>query len=127
MKTFITSLIFLFTTVQSFSQDLDNADFGSAEERVAFNKQNNIPKYEGVLIEYEYRLVDLSERSVEEWMNFCKSYFSGLIGVEVYAVNNVNYFSVLTEGARLNHEASYSIPVDLGYKVEFTRRKYHLK
>jgi hypothetical protein len=111
----------------SYSQVIDNQDFGSAEERIVFNKQNNLDKYEGILVEYEYRLVDLEQRSENEWLNVCEMYFDNLLGIELYSVNGVQYFSALTKGSSKNHESSYTIPVDLGYKIEFSRRRYHLK
>lgn len=117
----------IFITSSAFSQQIDNQDFGSPEERIVYNKQNNIPHYDGILVEYEYRITTESENSDQEWLDLCGTYFEGLIGVDVYAVNNMIYFSALTEGSSLNNQSSYSIPVDLGYQIEFVRRRYHLK
>jgi hypothetical protein len=127
MKNVILFTAFFWQSLIGFGQQIDNANFGSVEERIVYNKTHRLEKYEGVLIEYEYRLVELEVKTKEEWFLLCKSYFINLQGLEVYVVNGVNYFSALTLGSRENHEQSYSLPVDLGYKIEFSGRKYHLK
>ena len=127
MKKIILAPIFFGLSIFGYGQDVDNSSFVSAEERIVYNKTNHLGKYEGVLVEYEYRLVNAPVQSKEEWRLVCDSYFINIEGVEVYQINRVNYFSVLTMGSRKNHESSYSLPVDLGYKIEFSRRKYHLK
>ena len=123
------ALIFLFLGISflSVAQLADNSSFSSAEERIVYNKENQLDKYEGILVEYEYKLVLIVEKSKEEWFLLCKKYFEGLIGVDVFESEGCNYFSVLTEGSRINHDSSFSLPVDLGYKIEFSKRRYHLK
>ena len=50
IKYFYLTILFVFSLSIAWSQNSENLDFSSPEERILFNKKNGFEKYSGVLI-----------------------------------------------------------------------------
>lgn len=122
-------ILTLFLIVLTFSclNAQQNIEFQSAEERIVYNVQNNLNKYEGVVIEYIYQVLDSVMPNESELQYLANKYFTGALGSEIYTADGISYISFLTEGKRSNHQGSFLLRDELFKRFSFSDRKYHLK
>lgn len=119
--------LFLFVGALSNLNAQQNVDFQSAEERIVYNKVNNLNKYEGVAVEYTYQVLDGVKPDESEIHELANSYFTEILDIDVYTIDGAVYISFLTEGKHSNHEGSFQLRDELFKKFEFSKRNYHLK
>lgn len=124
MKYLILSIFFSLSFL-TFSQN--NNEFTSAEERIVYNKKNNLNKYTGIDISYTYELNLNSEVPAESLKKIGHHFFKNIIDVQFFEENNKKYVAYLTEGSLGNNEISREIPAQLNNEFIFAKRTYHLK
>jgi vancomycin permeability regulator SanA len=100
--------------------------FGSAEERIVYNKRLGLPKYEGVNIEYSYA-IRFPQTTTEADIQKIKAYFNSVIKSRIEIENNKTYLFLLTEGDRNNHEKYNEALIQNPQLIEKGKRKYILK
>ncbi len=125
MKYIALILFILFVKSQIFAQNLN--EITSAEERIVYNKNHNLNKYDGILIAYSYKIILKELYEDKDLIERAKPLFSGTIKAEIFEQDGVRYLSILTEGSRENHAASVKLG-DLEFKtLEFYKRNYYIK
>lgn len=109
--------------VYSYSQNLS---FESAEELIVYNKSNNIPKYKGINIEYNYKVFLKDDVPEDSYSKLANHFFSHVLATQVYDIDGQKYFSILTKGSQENNNVSREVPKELNNQLVFNKRKYHL-
>jgi hypothetical protein len=124
MKILILSIFLTFSLI-SLAQNDDY--FGSAEEKIVYNKNNGLNKYAGINISYTYELHLKSEIPKESLEKIGNHFFNHLVDIQIFESDNKKYISYLTEGSQRNNNISREIPAKLNSEFIFSKRTYHLK
>lgn len=109
----------------SFSQ-VDNNQFNSAEERIVYNKANQLDRYEGVLIEYVFEIESDANLLESELTAHASTLFSKYINSLLYTLEHTSYFAVITEGDLENHSLVQDLERAFDFELSSTERRYHL-
>ena len=126
MKYAFLLLFILFVNALTLAQS-SIPSFNSAEERIVYNKNHNLDKYDGVLVEYAYEIICENVCSDVDLIGLASSFFEATVEIEIYEQDGDRFLSILTEGSVENHAASFDLR-DLEFKkFEFYKRTYHLK
>lgn len=81
--------------------------FQAAEERIAYNKSNNLPRYQGVWIEYLYELTPPPGQDLawaEQFKAEIAGHFSGVLSAVCEESAPALFLRIRTEGQLSNHE-----------------------
>lgn len=100
--------------------------FASAEEKIFFNKNNGLPKYEGVIIEYRFKLVE--NQNIEETeVNNIINHFTKVLNFRLEHQNGFNSLFITTEGEILNHNKYNEVLLLYPSLIQRGKRIYILK
>ena len=127
IKYFYLTILFVFSLSIAWSQNSENLDFSSPEERILFNKKNGFEKYSGVLIEYVYIIEEGYSVSDESATSFFTNAFKNYIDVSFYKDGENSKMSVLTKGKIENHNIAFNLEREFEFRVSLSKRKYHLQ
>jgi hypothetical protein len=100
--------------------------FNSAEEKIVYNKNNGLPKYDGIEIEYSFILKN-PEETKDSDIQEIKNLFPNHKDVRIANVNENTYLYILTEGDRLNHERYNEALLKYPHIIAKGKRNYILK
>lgn len=98
------------TCVQGYAQGSSSTSppvsFTSAEARIAHNKASGAPRYEGVSVQYAYRVIDDSAWSdAQAMIEAIAPRFIGVLSTEVVARDGHVLLLIGTDGDLENHTA----------------------
>jgi hypothetical protein len=100
--------------------------FSSAEEKIVYNKNNGLYKYEGILIEYSYALNN-SRKITESDLQKIKEIFPSALKFRLESENGQSLLYILTEGDRKNHDRYNEALAKFPELIEKGKRNYLLK
>ena len=100
--------------------------FSSAEEKIVYNKNNGLYKYEGILIEYSYALNN-SRKITESDLQKIKEIFPSALKFRLESENDQSLLYILTEGDRKNHDRYNEALAKFPELIKKGKRNYLLK
>jgi hypothetical protein len=117
-------LLFFLLVIANKSQAQQS--FNSAEEKIVYNKNNGLYKYEGILIEYSYALNN-SGKIAESDLQKIKEIFPSALKFRLESENGQSLLYILTEGDRKNHDRYNEALAKFPELIEKGKRNYLLK
>ena len=121
------SFLLIVLSISYIAQSQQTPVFQSAEEKIVFNKANQLDKYDGVAIEYTFQVIVDNGMTQNDLDSIAQKYFMEVLAVDAYQADGLKYISVLTNGKRSNHQGSFDLVDTSAGKFEFESRTYHLK
>lgn len=111
-----------FTTVAQ----VDNRNFGDAEERIIYNKANGLDRYDGILIEYIFQITLNGSYTESELKKTSSNLFTNYISSTTYKEEHLEYFAVITKGNIENHLKVQDFEREFDFEIYSINRRYHL-
>jgi hypothetical protein len=126
----IVGLLCLGTTAMAQTADASLPTFVDAERRIVYNKANGLPKYDGVSIQYAFRLTsETGWSSAEDLTSTVSGMFTDVISATIVREGSEVLLLVLTDGNVANHTTYNDVLAQYGTSLERARqaRNYFLK
>lgn len=122
---FYRAIMLLFLLVITYKSKAQQS-FNSAEEKIVYNKNNGLPKYDGIEIEYSFILKN-PEETKDSDIQEIKDLFPNHKDDRIANVNDNTYLYIQTEGDRLNHERYNEALLKYPHIIAKGKRNYILK
>ncbi len=128
MNLFIRCTAFVLFYTIAIESNAQNLSFGSAEERIVYNKQNQLPRYEGVQIAYSFLLkTEAKQKTEQELKAMVSEPFPDALSLTIETQADKWLLVVLTEGDLRHHEAYEQTLQQHSQYFEKQPRNYILK